>query len=66
MDEPLPLVTRTGQSFAGRVATSLLKAVGLHELAVASVEDYEALALKLATDRAMLAAIAAKLSGHSG
>jgi predicted O-linked N-acetylglucosamine transferase (SPINDLY family) len=58
----LPLVTCTGGSFASRVATSLLKAVGLAELAAASLDDYEKLALRLATDRPMLAAIAARLT----
>jgi predicted O-linked N-acetylglucosamine transferase (SPINDLY family) len=44
----VPLVTCTGRSFAGRVATSLLHAAGLPELATASLEDYERLALDLA------------------
>jgi protein O-GlcNAc transferase len=46
----LPVVTCTGTTFAGRVGTSLLKAVGLPELVTNSLEDYEALALGLATD----------------
>jgi predicted O-linked N-acetylglucosamine transferase (SPINDLY family) len=44
----VPLVTCTGRAFAGRVATSLLHAVGLPELAAASLEDYERMALELA------------------
>ena len=42
-----PLVTCAGQTFASRVAGSLLRAVGLPELAVTSLADYEALAKAL-------------------
>jgi protein O-GlcNAc transferase len=44
-------VTCLGETFAGRVTASLLKAVGLSELITTSLEDYEALALRLARDR---------------
>ena len=44
----LPVVTCQGHAFAGRVAASLLKAVGLPELVTHSLADYEALALRLA------------------
>jgi predicted O-linked N-acetylglucosamine transferase (SPINDLY family) len=47
----LPVVTRTGESFATRVAASLLHAVGLPELVTETVEAYEALAIELARDR---------------
>jgi protein O-GlcNAc transferase len=50
----LPLVTCRGESFAGRVAASLLHAVGLPELVTDSLEDYEALALSLASDASLL------------
>lgn len=50
----LPVVTCQGNAFAGRVAASLLKAVGLPELVTHNLADYEALALRLATDAAML------------
>jgi predicted O-linked N-acetylglucosamine transferase (SPINDLY family) len=50
----LPLVTCRGQAFAGRVASSLLRAAGLAELITASLEEYESLALRLANDRALL------------
>jgi protein O-GlcNAc transferase len=50
----LPVVTRLGESFAGRVAASLLNAIGLPELVTYSIEDYEALALRLATDSSLL------------
>jgi protein O-GlcNAc transferase len=50
----LPVVTRLGESFAGRVAASLLNAIGLPELVTHSIEDYEALALRLAKDPSLL------------
>ena len=58
----LPIVTRAGQSFAARVAASLLTAIGLPELITATSEDYERLALDLARDRPRLAAIRARLA----
>ena len=57
----LPIVTRMGDSFGARVAASLLTAVGLPELITASFEDYERLALELATDHERLAAIRVRL-----
>jgi predicted O-linked N-acetylglucosamine transferase (SPINDLY family) len=57
----LPVVTCTGTEFAGRVGASLLKTVGLPELITNSLEDYEAMALSLATDRGLLAALRRKL-----
>ncbi|RLJ38454.1 tetratricopeptide repeat protein [Acidovorax sp. 106] len=50
----VPVVTCMGQAFAGRVAASLLHAVGLPELVTHSLADYEALALRLATQPAEL------------
>jgi predicted O-linked N-acetylglucosamine transferase (SPINDLY family) len=50
-----------GSTFAGRVATSLLHAVGLPELVTNSLDDYEALALKLATDPVLLQSIRSRL-----
>jgi protein O-GlcNAc transferase len=58
----LPLVTCPGTGFAGRVAGSLLMAAGLPELIVATLEDYEALALALTRDQGRLAAIKATLA----
>ena len=58
----LPLVTCLGTTFAGRVAASLLHAVGLPELVTQSLGEYEALALKLANDATLLAAIKKKLA----
>lgn len=58
----LPLVTCPGSTFAGRVAGSLLNAIGLPELVACSLTDYEALALRLALDKDALAAIKATLA----
>ncbi len=57
----LPVVTCTGNTFAGRVATSLLNAVGLPELVTSKLDAYENLAHALATNPAMLSDIKAKL-----
>lgn len=46
----VPVVTCMGQAFAGRVAASLLNAVGLPELVTHSLPEYEAQALRLATN----------------
>jgi len=58
----LPVLTCIGNSFAGRVAASLLQAAGLPELITESLSSYEALALKLARDRKHLAAVKATLN----
>jgi protein O-GlcNAc transferase len=57
----LPLLTCLGNSFGGRVAGSLLRAVGLPELAAESLTEYEELALTLARVPGRLAAIRATL-----
>jgi len=57
-----PVLTCTGRAFPGRVAESLLRAVGLPELVTHSLADYEALALKLALDKDLLRAIRGKLA----
>ncbi|HWU83014.1 MAG TPA: tetratricopeptide repeat protein, partial [Methylophilaceae bacterium] len=50
----LPVVTVAGDTFAARVAASLLRAANLPELVTTSLEEYEALALRLASDPALL------------
>jgi len=60
----LPVLTCAGTSFAGRVGASMLRAAGLPELVTNNLEDYEALALKLATDSALLASIRRKLADN--
>ncbi|EEF23880.1 hypothetical protein RCOM_1858570, partial [Ricinus communis] len=51
----VPMVTCLGDTFAGRVAASLLHAVGLPELITHSLEDYAAWAVRLAHSPAELA-----------
>jgi predicted O-linked N-acetylglucosamine transferase (SPINDLY family) len=58
----VPLVTMLGTAFAGRVAASLLKSVGMGELISHSLDEYEALARTLATDSARLRAAREKLA----
>jgi protein O-GlcNAc transferase len=58
----LPLITMPGKSFAARVGASLLNAVGLPELIAETPEDYERLALTLATDPVKLLALKEKLA----
>jgi protein O-GlcNAc transferase len=50
----LPVLTCQGQAFAGRVASSLLRAIGLPELVTYSLEEYEAQALHLAREPDLL------------
>ena len=51
-----------GQSFASRVASSLLKAVGLPELITESSQAYQALAIELATHPEKMSALKTKLA----
>jgi predicted O-linked N-acetylglucosamine transferase (SPINDLY family) len=60
----LPLLTRSGESFASRVAASLLRALDLPELVTDSTADYEALAIALAREPGRLAAIRKKLESN--
>jgi protein O-GlcNAc transferase len=57
----LPVLTCSGNTFAGRVAGSLLRAIGLPELITESLEDYERKALDLARDPQRLTALRQKL-----
>jgi predicted O-linked N-acetylglucosamine transferase (SPINDLY family) len=60
----VPVVTRLGDAFAGRVGASLLQAVGLPELVAPDLAAYEALALRLARDPRALAALRATLAAN--
>jgi protein O-GlcNAc transferase len=60
----LPVLTKLGEGFAARVAGSLLSAVGLKELITENQAEYEALALKLATNPTDLAQIKSKLAAN--
>jgi predicted O-linked N-acetylglucosamine transferase (SPINDLY family) len=57
----LPVLTLMGNSFASRVAASLLNAMGLPELICNSQEDYEALAIELANNPEKFIALKQKL-----
>jgi predicted O-linked N-acetylglucosamine transferase (SPINDLY family) len=57
----LPVVTCLGHCFAGRVAASLLRATGMSDLVTSDLESYERLALRIASDRAMLAELRDRL-----
>ena len=58
----VPVLTCPGETFASRVAGSLLGSVGLPELATSSLADYEALAVQLARDPTRLAALRGRLA----
>lgn len=58
----LPVLTCAGDTFAGRVGESLLRAVGLGELVTASLEEYETLALRLVHDSDLLVRLRARLA----
>lgn len=62
----LPVLTTPGGTFAGRVAASLVHAVGLPEMIADSFEAYEALAVNLARDQNALGAIRTRLAGNRG
>jgi predicted O-linked N-acetylglucosamine transferase (SPINDLY family) len=58
----VPLLTCPGESFASRVASSLLSAAGLHELIARSPSQYEERAVELAADPARLGRLRGKLA----
>jgi len=60
----LPLISVYGPTFPARVAVSLLHAAGMSELAVDSIESYEAKALFFAQNREALKAVRARLIGN--
>ncbi|MBV8404960.1 MAG: hypothetical protein JO203_12270 [Gammaproteobacteria bacterium] len=57
----VPIVSRAGESFASRMAGSLLHAVGLGELVTRDLEEYESLARRIATTPALLADLRSRL-----
>lgn len=57
----LPILTIAGNTFAGRVCASLLKAVGLSDLIVETRLEYETLAIELAKDSKKLLSIKERL-----
>jgi len=57
----LPLLSLPGETFASRVAGSLLNSVGLNELIAQSRERYKAIAIELGNNQEKLQAIKTKL-----
>jgi predicted O-linked N-acetylglucosamine transferase (SPINDLY family) len=60
----LPVLTSMGKSFASRVSASLLNAVGLPELITRTQEEFEAIAIELATNPKKLAELKLKLANN--
>ena len=60
----LPVLTLAGRTFASRVAGSLLRTIGLPELITTSLEDYEAMALRLARNPGLLAELRTRLESN--
>ena len=60
----LPIITILGKSFNSREAASILTSINLPELITNSLEEYEALAIDLATNPEKLKAIEDKLAAN--
>ena len=60
----LPVLTCAGDTFAGRVAGSLLMAIGMPELVTGSLAEYEQAALALARSPQRLTALRKKLENN--
>ena len=58
----LPVLTRIGECFTGRMAASLLRAIELPELITTSAEQYESMAVELAQNPRHLAKIKSRLA----
>jgi protein O-GlcNAc transferase len=57
-----PVLTLAGQTFASRVAGSLLRTIGLPELITTNLQEYEEMALRLAREPDLLADFRARLT----
>ena len=60
----LPVLTCQGETFVGRVATSMLSAMHLPELITTTLEDYERVTIELAMNPEKLARIKQKLDDN--
>lgn len=60
----LPVLTLRGESFASRVAASLLSAIGLLELIAATAEEYEQRAIELALNTFKLRRLKERLDAN--
>ncbi len=58
----LPVLTCAGETYVSRMAASLLRAAELSELITESLADYEALAVRLATEPGFLASLRQRLA----
>jgi predicted O-linked N-acetylglucosamine transferase (SPINDLY family) len=58
----VPVLTCAGETFAGRVAASLLRAVGLPELVTTTLDAYQQMAVELATSHERLRIIKSELA----
>lgn len=62
----LPIVTREGRFMRGRLASGILKRMGLAELVAASDEDYISLAVRLMTDADYRAGVRERIAASRG
>ncbi|MGO9946469.1 MAG: tetratricopeptide repeat protein [Steroidobacteraceae bacterium] len=60
----LPVLTCAGETFAGRMAASLLQAIGLPELITSTAAQYEDLAVALGSDAHRMAELKQKLAAN--
>lgn len=58
----VPVLTVLGKTFVGRMAASMLRAIGLPELVAKSLRDYETIASTIATDQAYCSSLKARLA----
>ena len=58
----LPVLTLKGNSFASRVAASLLNTISLNELITTNIEDYKKLAIKIYNEKSYLDEIKKKIT----
>jgi predicted O-linked N-acetylglucosamine transferase (SPINDLY family) len=58
----VPILTVMGDQWVGRMAASMLSAIGLPDLVTSSIADYEALARELATNPELMASLRARLA----
>ncbi len=60
----VPVLTVPGDTFASRVAASLVTAAGIPELSVRNIQEYAETAIRLGNDRAQLGALTRKLADN--
>lgn len=60
----LPIVTREGMFLRGRLASGVLRGIGLAELVVPTLEDYVALAVRLVQDPLYAASIRTRMASQ--